>query len=933
MHSHIAIIGSKGEMALEPDTSLSITEKNPMFNDVEMFSQQFKLPFDKNRRYVENIEARDSTMRPVDMEGERLQLVIDGIPMRTTVMKVGDDVVLEDSIDVNLDATNRTFKDMIADLKCRDVKVDDDILIGEKIGDVDVDINYQTVWRQRIQVTRPSPGDPYDPSEQWTNSIGVAEIAEKPQHITGTFQPPVLGFSYPAKCRTKPDGIEALHGNDQTRPEVTIEGHTIIQPDIDESYINTIKPYPLARYCNSRVCYSHHDRKVAGTEAGQTVYETSDALVPNGAAEPDNGYNFGPYWVLPAERPASGICFYVAYFLECLFKTLGVAYDMTALTNISDFNYLTFFTTACRYTTENTELKLNSIEDVNRWLSSRGCGGKMEIETGDISSEILLNTIDMRSDDYHKYLELAADKVDWCDTTVTLYNEPYEPSYRINLFNNDGSVGPLVTFDEWPCPYSSEGWRYFLDRTYSTARVSRCEVTAYVQRMYASADNLPDVQISEVIESLENSFGVRFCYDAEKNKVTVRLLRDMFRDQQKPIRLGGTVTQMFKKSEKILGIRMGYSAESDPDEQHDNIRDKKRDYDTVYDYIDYPAQRTLLSPYRDVLKLIDIGNMNCYVDTATGNAYRIKIDSEAKTTAEMKPSVFEVGGLHSVTFGDCSKENEDYVREFKSGFEPIITNNLKLDTLGNILIVPFVDEDMEHEFIPFTVQNVFVVSRGEVYANYKMELAENYDPSGSDDGQSPLMSHDWGLTIGILRPGTEGSEAYNYDENYDFFGNSRWSLTSDEYCISSDSFDVFGRFLGNNPAGSFSLKPAAYKPFRYYYDTGGNIHISTNPKEWDDPKWLVPCIDDVRNHDGTIASRILSRGMADTWMPEFFHFLLHRQRYEVKMLCTAAELADIPNHWLRRFEIDGKVGWINTVEYSVDMESGVGEATIDFFSM
>jgi hypothetical protein len=110
-----------------------------------MFSQQFRLPFDKNRRYVENIEARDSTMRPVDMEGERLQLVIDGIPMRTTVMKVGDDVVLEDSIDVNLDATNRTFKDMIADLKCRDVKVDDDILIGEKIGDVDVDINYALI--------------------------------------------------------------------------------------------------------------------------------------------------------------------------------------------------------------------------------------------------------------------------------------------------------------------------------------------------------------------------------------------------------------------------------------------------------------------------------------------------------------------------------------------------------------------------------------------------------------------------------------------------------------------------------------------------------------------------------------------------------------------------------------------------------------------
>lgn len=930
MHSHLAIIGTNGELALKPDQSINITEKNPMFNDVEMFSQQFQLPFEKNRHLVKNMEARDSSMRAIDVENERFRIVLDGLPARSTVLRVGEDVVLDDSIDVNLDATNRTFKDMIADMKCRDVSVDDDILIGEKIGDVTLHVEYQTVWRQRIQVDRQSPGDPTDPSDQWTSEIGVTEITEKPRAIDGTFQPPTLGFSYPAKCVTQQDGIEAVASQDS----LTIDGTHVTTPVVDELYINTKTPYGSTDehgrtwpFCNSRICYSHHDKK----NDGNGNYETSDALVPNGAATPDDKHNFGPYWVLDADRPASGICFYVGYFLERLFKDLGMAYDMTALTNIDDFNYLCFFTTSCKSRVENTSLQLTSVEDINKWLSSRGCGGQLSIDYNNLNQEILLNTIDQSSDDYHRYLTLTAAEVQSCDNAVTLENVPYQPSYYIKMDNNDGSVGPLVTWNSWPCTY--EGWRYMLDRTYSVSSVNAQSVSAYVQKMYATSDNFPDVNVSEVIESLENSFGVRFCYDAENNKVTVSLLRDMFRDTQAPIKFKGIVTSMKKVSEKITGIKMGYAAESDAQEQRDNIRYQKRDYDTTYDYMEYPQGRTLLASYADVTKLVDIGNMNCYVDLATGDAFRIKIDSDAKTVAEMKPSLFEVGGLKGAEMGDCSKENEDYVREFRSSFEPVICNILKRDQAGSILLVPFVDEDMEHELLPMKVQNVMTVGRSEVYFNYDLKLLENYDPTQTDDGQSPLMSHDWGLTVGILRPGAGTEAPYEYDEGYDGFGNSRWGLSSKDYAVTADSYDVRGRFIGVSESGSFSLKPCAYKPFRYKY-VSGQLKISADPKQWESEEgWLIPCNDDVRNTDKTIATRIRSRGMRETFMIEFFRFLLYRQRYQIKALCTAAELIDIPNHWLRRWEIDGKVGFINKTEYAADVEKGIGEVTIDFFSM
>jgi hypothetical protein len=144
---------------------------------------------------------------------------------------------------------------------------------------------------------------------------------------------------------------------------------------------------------------------------------------------------------------------------------------------------------------------------------------------------------------------------------------------------------------------------------------------------------------------------------------------------------------------------------------------------------------------------------------------------------------------------------------------------------------------------------------------------------------------------------------------------------------------VLGRFLGTDPAGSFSLKPRAWKPFRYKYD-GSTLLISTNPKQWEtEDGWLIPCVEDERDQQGNITARIRSRGMCDTWMIEFFHFMLNRQKYHVEALCTAAELADIPNKWLRRWEIDGKVGWINLMTYPIDVEKGLGKVEMEFFAL
>jgi hypothetical protein len=73
--------------------------------------------------------------------------------------------------------------------------------------------------------------------------------------------------------------------------------------------------------------------------------------------------------------------------------------------------------------------------------------------------------------------------------------------------------------------------------------------------------------------------------------------------------------------------------------------------------------------------------------------------------------------------------------------------------------------------------------------------------------------------------------------------------------------------------------------------------------------------------------------MCDTWMIDHFYFLLNRQKYYIEALCTAAELADIPNKWLRTWEIDGKIGWLNILTYPVDVQKGIGKVEIEFFAL
>lgn len=884
MHSHLDIEIDGKSLMLPADFGIDIEDQNPLFNENEMFSYPVEIPLEGNRAVLANVDDVNSDLRPVSLEHRPVKIKVDGLPFRSGTAVMQEDEEVADSLSMNVDASTQSFSDLISGLSCRDIPVKDKIKIGEKIGNVKVDVKFD-----------------YNVKIKYKGKKGTKIYIDSSGKAFGGCEPQALGFSYPGECVVESELTQVAEAS-STRDYPN--GNQVVIPQVSRSFINVSDAYGVngAKYCNARVCYKHVGLNEDGSSSDSTI-DIKDCK--------DQFEDFHPYWVLDANRPQSGICFYVLYFLDCLFAHLGISFDDTALRSIGDFNRLCFFTTHCKYDTEplygTKDIPFwkneKDFDKINAWLTSRGCGGTLKVEDPE--------TKDINSFHY-----------------VTVDRNGNRTSANVVVGKND------------------------VESITIKSKVTSLNVSANILSMFANSMNFPDETVSTIIESLENSFGIRFHYDYEQRKVTAYLLRDVFRSNEPPISLSGKVISMVKVSEKITGFRMAYSEESDSKEQRNNLKYGKKDYNTAYDYIDYPKEKTVIDKeYKDFFTNLSATDDKCYIDQKTGNAYRIKVDKDAKNAKELRPTLFEVGQFKGVEIGDCSDINKDFIEERISNFQPIdfsdvnymaellhvnpsvIVSYFDKDTKTNAtisnfnrkswkpILAAFVDEEMEHEFVEQHVRNTVSSPFVDLYLTEVLKLVESYDPSGTDNGNSPLQDIDWGLSIAIMRGGGADAEIQAYDYDYDGFGNSKWRTIAGEYALASDSisnmgddFDYNGTLSGIGNEERFSLKIRAYKQ----------------------PSWAnepICNIDEIDPKTNKITRKVRSRGLFDTFMSELAHFVVNRKKYKVTLLASAAQIADIPNHWRERFEINGKVGYINKVSYKVSIDKGLSAVEIEFFAL
>lgn len=862
MNEHLAL-KVRGKYAnLPEDFSIDIEDVNPIFNDYESFSFDAPLPIETNRHILKDIDNIKSDKRLIDLENESIQVIAEGIPFRSGRLQTSEDEYIQDSITFSMVSSARTIQDMVADLMCRDIPVKDKIQIGEMIGNVLVEATYQYRLHVYAKGGRKGKSD----MEVWTKY--------KNSSIRNTFELQALGFSYPGICQLSGSGVE----NAQSAGD---------RPKVSQSFINVSEEYPAKPYCNGRVCYTHYMKEDDGT-SGKTV-STKE--------------KFDPYYILEADRPQSGICFYLLYVLDCLFHHLGLIYDNSELLKVGDMKRLCFFTTHCKYDLERKYpnkgivgeddvivYDFNSVEQINKWLSSRFTKGQVEVNC-----------------DTNKELDSA--------TVGNVY-------YEVGKETSEGLTVQYARFE---------------NQNFTSS------VKANIMNMYANSENFPDLSVSSLLDSLWASFGIRFMVDYERQIVKPIFIREVFRDTSAPIKLKARLVNVYKISEKIKGVRMKYSAESEPDEQQKNIRYGVKDYNTDYDYIDYSRVNSSLD-YLSIIKKNGSSDKTCYIDLNTGNAYRIKVDKDATTISELKPAIFEVGGYKGVEAGDCSRINEDFIIELESEFEPLILNDVNgryeknvgeeaeeeyeltdgtSVTAGNFnvaskkqILAAFVDEEMWHEGIEYRVQNVMGNNTINAYLTEVCTTDENYNPSDTEDGNSPLQHYEWGAALTMMRGGGSDAQIQHYDYNYDGCGNSKWRIVAGEYSMSTDSIDNWGAVFDYNGViegvgddERFSLKIRAFKV------VDGEIL----------------CNNDIKDADGNIETKVRSRGLFDTFMSEYAHFCLERKKLGMDFYCNITELLNI--QWDKRYELDGYIFWFNKISENISVKNGLGMVKAEIYML
>ena len=933
MNSHLTILINDKPMALPDDFSIDIEDKNPVFNDTEMFSYPFSIPLEGNRWLVKNIDDIRAAVRAVNLEHLPTRIHADGLPFRSGTLVMQDEEEITDSLSMNIDAGTQSFSELISNLDCRDIPVKDTIIIGEKIGNVRVDIESDPVVNVRVHIE----GGKHKDDRDETRTIQAAHLS-----VSKVLEPQALGFSYPASCNeytSTSDGHyvgDAISGGSKSYPN----GNNIVIPQKADGkdYINTAASYGetdnagrAATYCNARVCYKHHGIDDEGNTSDSTI-EMKDCTWTN--------EDIYPYWVLDANRPQSGICFYVLYFLDCLFHHLGVTFDKSALLEIEDMKHLCFFTTVCAYDTMDDphhvtyysgddpevlakkkvagEIKtgfFKSQDHINSWLNSRGCGGQINI---------------VKAED-KDVQELTLRKPDGTSEFV-----------EVGQITPEGGKVTGITIE---------------------ARISQFNVQANVQYMVANSDNFPDESVSTVIGALESAFGIKFSYDYEQKKVTAYLIRDVLRRSGNDARaFHGNIHTITPVTEKFTGVRMRYSEEADAKEQRQNVKDSRKNknmgYETDYNYIDYPEpgnadNSTVVNlSYVDFFHNLSSGDKHRYIDRKTGNAYRVKVNSDATTTADLKPVLFEVGQFKGVEYGDCSEKNEDFIHDITIDFTPVPFNDVNyfkeieaaygsheaVDkttgekygvTIANSqpILCAYVDEDMEHEFVEQKLNQTISTAFCDFYMQQKLTLVESYDPSSTEDGNSPLQDTDrWGFALAMMRGGGSDATQESYDYNYDGFGNSKWRTKSGKYALACDSLDMMGNLFDYN-----GVKPGL----------GNGEHFSLKIRAYKEPAWLndpkykdvVLCDPDIYDKDGNVETKIRSRGLFDTFILPYAYFLLNRKKYKIRCTTTVAQIADIPNHWQDWWNIGGVKCLINQVNTTIHAQTGIGEVELTVYAL
>lgn len=771
---------------LPEDASITITDTSEIFASGDVWSHSFTLNILANLHIFGTAGEIHGSRLHEQINKRRARLWVMGLPLFLGYLKLDNEVDVDENgnVDVTFESGQKTFDEMIEGTKAREVSVGD-VVIGvalnrKRVSNINIkSIKYNLEGLEAFTNNYPKLKDAYEYDKY--------ELTQITGQTPYTQQWPKL---------VKSSGMFL----DST-------GAAFVR-----NYTNIQTPYDAGHpFCNINICYPYKSLDESGEEKSGRGYTMRLAL---GTDTTDGGDNQTRFNNAPN--------FYLLHFINRLFKDLGIYIEDNEMENVEDLRRIFMLNFGCHYEEiENASLgnNVNYLETTDH-LTPSGLLSRYGQYYMQIISENDQYSLVKGWDGAGQYTYTAGKKLEnYGKVLLRDFKATLDGTTYLELGSLEGIVNNVTEPDNTLRKRVLQ-----LDKNAIEDKDGSNDGFYSAYLAYATGDNYPNVDISEIIEAIKSMFGVRLLFSDDYKRVRIVLLRNVFKNAQVQQIKCDIVDKDVKEENCIRGFRMTYGkGTEDTNYYYKGFNDMFPRQSTTWkdttDTHDY-TQWKLNADYATIKQSVSPSNKVCYVTPVNGDAYGIKVDEDEDT---LFPTLFKLADFIDAEDGDCSGD-KDTIKEVQCGASPVImnevNNNYAVLFNGNLSApspkVDGTDEDtIEYSWEMNTwrstyarvvenqsMQKSFSTSNGtlvisgklDVYLSegFRIRLLDNY---GIGNGGTPFDEADPGLCFGIMR--SSGSNAriyYKADEiEHEDPMNDYWQVIPGDGAIDHpDTCDNYG---------------------------------------------------------------------------------------------------------------------------------------------
>ena len=645
--------GTGSKFAWMPeDASITITDTSDIFASGDVWSHLFTLNIPANLHIFGTSGEIHGSRLHEQINKRRARLWVGGLPLFLGYLMLDNEVDVDENgnVDVTFESGQKTFDEMIEGTKAREVSVGD-VVIGvalnrKRVSNINIkSIEYGLQGLKAFVSNYPKLMPAYAVQES-THSI-----------ITGQYEDTIYTISQ----------ITGQTPYTQQWPKLVKSSGTFLDSQgaaFTRDYTNVQTPYDAGHpFCNINICYPYKSVDINGEEVSGRGYTMRLAHGTDTTDGSDNQTRFN-----------NAPNFYLLHFVNRLFKDLGIYIEDNEMENVEDLRRVFMLNFGCHYEEiENASLgnNVNYLETTDHLtpsgLLSRYGQYYIQIISGNDQYSLIKGWDGAGQYTYTdaKGLENRG-KVLLRNFKATLNGTTY-----LQLGSVEGIVG-FVTEQE----HQQRKQVMRLDRNSIEDQGDGNDGYYSAYLAYATGDNYPNVDISEIIEAMKSMFGVRLLFSDDYKRVRIVLLRNVFRSSEVQTINCEILDKDVKQENCIRGFRMTYGkGTEDTNYYYKGFNDMFLRQSTTWkdttDTHDY-TQWMLNADYATVKQSVSPSNKVCYVTPVNGNAYGVKIDEDEDV---LFPSLFNLADFMDAEDGDCSGDKET-INEIQCGASPVIMNDV-----------------------------------------------------------------------------------------------------------------------------------------------------------------------------------------------------------------------------------------------------------------